>query len=766
MKFSLITPVKPGELAQLQGLKRNLAAQTTRDFEWLIATTLPIDSGQPEWQADFDIHVITLDTPTIGAARNAAMAVATGDWLVFVDSDDYLLPNALTEMAASQALTATTMADLNQYATYEPHVSFTNSLTPDTARDSLPKWGGKKRHAPKNRALNLTSELAATLPADLPAEAQNWLQHKTRLYQGEQRWQAFDRQLKISGKVISRNLVQQAKLTFDATNALYPDYRFLTQVMARTSRYVVLANPTYIRVRHNDPINSPAVHQLEIPNRWHLRVAAWEAGLTDLTDSDLQTAFSTYTLHRLHRYLFQALATSTPVTVEDVPALMAQLQHYLQGVTPAAFNTTPRFSRQILRKIQRTGKLPQTRINTLVRLRQLNRVVRHRGRGVTRLAYNWWFTKLPVKPRTILYESFLGRNFSDSPKAIYNYLQENYPGRFNHVWIMNPDVTETPAGQPNTKVVKRFGWRYMYYLATAKFQVINMRQPKWFVKRPGTRFLSTWHGTPLKHLVFDMDNVASANPLYKAIFYQQSRQWDYLVTANQFSVDVFEHAFMYPTQQMLPSGYPRNDILSAPDKDDRAHQIKVKLGIPLDKKIILYAPTWRDDDYYGVGDYKFTLKLDVTRLKRELGDDYVLVLRTHYFITEHLDTTGFGDFVYNESSYDDISELYLIADVLITDYSSVFFDYAILKRPILYFVYDFEKYGSVLRGFYLDMATDLPGPLLKTNDDVLAALHNLPAVKQDYAAAYQRFSERFNAWEDGHASERVVNAFFADDLTD
>jgi len=220
---------------------------------------------------------------------------------------------------------------------------------------------------------------------------------------------------------------------------------------------------------------------------------------------------------------------------------------------------------------------------------------------------------------------------------------------------------------------------------------------------------------------------------------------------------------MYPVEKMLKSGYPRNDILSAPDRDARAHQIKEQLGIPQDKKIILYAPTWRDDDYYGVGDYKFTLKLDINRLRRELGDEYVLVLRTHYFITEHLDTTGFGDFVYNESSYDDIAELYLISDVLITDYSSVFFDYAILKRPILYFVYDYEKYGSVLRGFYLDMEKDLPGPLLKTNDDVLAALHNLPQVTRDYAAAYKTFSQRFNAWEDGHATQRVVDAFFDQD---
>ena len=761
MKFSLITPVKAEELPQLLALKRNLSQQTMQDFEWLIATDLTLDLQSPTWQTPFPIRLIQPTVPTIGAARNAALASAKGDWLVFMDSDDYLLPEALAHLDGTNALTPTVMADLHQYPTYEPHTAFINTLSQTIARDSLPKGTGSKRKKVTYRPLDLPADLTTETPNDLPIKAQNWLNYKYRLYQDTTRWDNFKRQLSIAGKVINRELVQQAKIQFDATNPLYPDSLFLTQVMAHTSAYLQLANPTYIRVRHNDPINAPSVHQLPTSRRWHNRLAAWQLSLDQLSAGNLRDAFATYTLNRLHRYLYKSLSTNTDDTIADPQDLAVQLQRYLQSIdTPSSFQAMPLLSRQILHHFQQHGTIPQGQINTIVRLRQLRRVIKHHGRGVTRLAYDWWFTKLPVKPKTILYESFLGRNFSDSPKAIYQHLQANYPGKFKHIWVMADHTDTGPGNQPDTKVVKRFGWRYMYYLATAKYQVINMRQPKWFIKRPGTKFLATWHGTPLKHLVFDMDNVASANPHYKEIFYQQSRQWDYLITANQFSVDVFEHAFMYPTQKMLSTGYPRNDILSAPDKASQANNIKQKLGIPLDKKVILYAPTWRDDDYYSVGNYKFTLKLDIPRLKRELGQDYVLVLRTHYFITDHLDTTGFGDFVYNESSYDDISELYLISDVLITDYSSVFFDYAILKRPILYFVYDYEKYRSVLRGFYLNMETDLPGPLLKTNDEVLGALHNLPAVERQYRDAYQQFSKRFNAWEDGHATQRVVNTFF------
>lgn len=768
MFYSLITPSLPTETAQLLALKNNLTHQTEQDFEWLIACNHPLDLTQPEWQAPFPIHQVSFEPLTIGAARNRAIAQAKGDWLLFIDSDDYLLPGALAEATAViKEHGANTLYDLNQYPTYEPHDAFVTTHQDSAASDDLPKWGGAKRRRPKRHAVNLATN--AILPSDLQLDPQvmTWLQHRYLEHTGDERWAGLDRQIKVTGKIIARDLVIKNNYRFNETNRLYPDGALMVQLIDATDRYLRLSQHTYVRVKHNDPINHPSVHQLDDPARWNLRVQDWQDALDHLTPGSV--GFETYavrTLRRLHRYLYAALATGTAtIPAEQVPELITTLQSYLQTIPESLISSTlSRRSRRILLHIRERGTAPERAINSTVRLRELNRVIRKHGRGFGKLLYHWWFTKMKLKPNTILYESFLGRNYSDSPKAIYNYMQRTYPGQFHHVWVMNKGVTPNPGNQPNTTVVKRFGLRYMYYLATAKFQVINMRQPKWFIKRPGTKFLSTWHGTPLKHLVFDMDNVASANPLYKEIFYHQSRQWDNLIAANQFSVDVFEHAFMYPTDQMLKSGYPRNDILNAPDKDERARAIKEKLGIPLDKKIILYAPTWRDDDYYGVGNYKFTLKLDVARLREELGDEYVLVLRTHYFITEHLDTTGFGDFVYNESSYSDISELYLISDVLITDYSSVFFDYAILKRPILYFVYDYEKYGSVLRGFYLNMETDLPGPLLKTNDDVLAALHDLPALEKEYGPAYQKFSQRFNDWEDGHASQRVVDAFFGDDL--
>ena len=125
-----------------------------------------------------------------------------------------------------------------------------------------------------------------------------------------------------------------------------------------------------------------------------------------------------------------------------------------------------------------------------------------------------------------------------------------------------------------------------------------------------------------------------------------------------------------------------------------------------------------------------------------------------------MDLSKYGDFTINGCDYDDITDLYLVSDILMTDYSSVFFDYANLERPILFFTYDIDKYRDVLRGFYLDMEKDLPGPLLLTNDDVVDAIKNIDQIKEQYKDRYKEFYDRFCCVDDGNAAKRVVEAVF------
>nr|WP_275584398.1 CDP-glycerol glycerophosphotransferase family protein [Pullulanibacillus pueri] len=369
--------------------------------------------------------------------------------------------------------------------------------------------------------------------------------------------------------------------------------------------------------------------------------------------------------------------------------------------------------------------------------------------------YRSLFTKMPMKENYVVFESFLGKNYSDSPKYIYEYMQKYCP-EYKFVWIYADQRREIPG---NPKQVKRFSFAYYYYLGRSKYWVSNSRLPKHLNKRKGNIYIQTWHGTPLKKLVFDMKDVYSANPNYKKDFYEQSRRWDYLVSANQYSSDIFRRAFKY-SKPMLEYGYPRNDIMYAENRDQIAKSIKAKLGIPAGKRVILYAPTWRDDEYYGAGKYKFSLKLDLERMRNELGEDYVVILRMHYFIADNLDIGDYSGFAFNFSKYDDIADLYLISDILITDYSSVFFDYANLRRPILFFTYDLEKYRDTLRGFYIDIEREVPGPLLKTSGDVINAIKNIEKIEEEYRGKYKAFTERFCSWEKGVASEQIVKHVF------
>lgn len=361
------------------------------------------------------------------------------------------------------------------------------------------------------------------------------------------------------------------------------------------------------------------------------------------------------------------------------------------------------------------------------------------------------FNRMKIKDNRICLISFRGDFYTDSPKYIYQYLLEEYGDKFEYIWIINDKNTNIP-GKP--KKVKRDSLKYFYYIATSKYWVTNGRQPFKLLKRPQQVILATWHGTPLKRLGLDIGNIHSGSPRIKKTYVRNAKEWNYLVSPNRYTTEILKSAFAYEGE-ILEVGYPRNDILyNASEKHVR--KIKKNLNLPEDKKIILYAPTWRDDDFYDIGQYKFNLKLELDRLKEELSEEYIILIRTHYFIADKLDLRNYEGFAIDVSKYDDIAELYLISNILITDYSSVFFDFANLKRPILFFTYDLEKYEHVLRGFYIDIHKDVPGPLLFSTEEVIDNIKNIDNVVDDFREKYDEFYERFCNIDDGGATERIV----------
>lgn len=371
-----------------------------------------------------------------------------------------------------------------------------------------------------------------------------------------------------------------------------------------------------------------------------------------------------------------------------------------------------------------------------------------------------FISKLPRKKNTIIFESFHGKQFSDNPRAIYEYILKNNLD-FDMYWSMDRKHTHV-FKHKDVKAVRRFSLRWLFLMARAEFWVTNSRLPLWIPKPKDTRYLQTWHGTPLKRLAADMDEVhmpGTNTVKYKSNFIKESSKWDFLISPNAYSTKIFKRAFKFK-KNIIESGYPRNDFLINTNNQECIKRIKKSAKLPLDKKIILYAPTWRDNQFYSKGKYKFDLQIDLDQTKEKLGDDYILVLRLHYLVAENLDLTGYEGFVFDFSDHEDIRELYLIADLLITDYSSVFFDYAILRRPIIFYVYDIEEYRDKLRGFYFDFEKNAPGSLVKTTEEIIKEVQEINRKGFKPSKNTEKFYQKFCYLEDGKASERVVKEVF------
>ncbi|WP_223806015.1 CDP-glycerol glycerophosphotransferase family protein [Ornithinibacillus gellani] len=363
---------------------------------------------------------------------------------------------------------------------------------------------------------------------------------------------------------------------------------------------------------------------------------------------------------------------------------------------------------------------------------------------------------LPVRKQLVIFESFHGKQYSDNPRAIYEYMRTHYP-ELELYWSADRRHTELFA-QQQLPYLRRFSFAWICKMARARYWIVNARMPQWLPKRKGTMYVQTWHGTPLKRLAADMDAVympGTDTERYKRNFLEEAAKWDMLLSPNAYSTEIFRRAFDFK-KEVLEFGYPRNDVLTNQNNMETVEQLKKACQLPTDKKVILYAPTWRDNQFYDVGKYKFEIQLDMKRMQKELGEDYVLVLRLHYLVAENLDLTGLEGFAYDFSTYGDIKDLYLLADILITDYSSVFFDYAILKRPILFFVYDLDDYRDDLRGFYFDFEQEAPGPLLQSTMEIIDTVQQLEQSGFAPTAERQAFYERFCSLEDGNASKHVV----------
>lgn len=351
---------------------------------------------------------------------------------------------------------------------------------------------------------------------------------------------------------------------------------------------------------------------------------------------------------------------------------------------------------------------------------------------------------LPKQQKKAVCQSFYGRGYSDSPKAVADELLRR---GWRIYWVIS-DESQAESLPPGVVPILLDSPRAIYHLCTASVWVDNCRKWAYTQKRGRTRYVQTWHGFPLKRI--EGDAAAALTPDYLKAAKKDSTLCDLFVSNSVFLTEVYRRAFWYEGE-VLECGFPRNDVLFGPP-DKAAGKVREWLGLPPEKRLALYAPTFRKG--MGLSVYDLDYRRFTEALRKRFGGEWLVLAKLHPNIAEKAGEMDLNpECVVNASAYPDIQELYLASDAMVTDYSSVMFDYMNTGRPCFLYVNDLEAYRGD-RNFYFDL--DLL-PFARAEDN--GALERA-VLEFDEAAQRQRteaFCREFGIQEDGSAAKSVVD---------
>ncbi|MFF7384559.1 CDP-glycerol glycerophosphotransferase family protein [Streptomyces griseoluteus] len=698
-RFSIIVPSHgvPGRLSQALD---SVLAQSFGDLELIPVCDSPDApaAAVAAGHAERDRRVLPVNSPPsagLSGARNAGLRAARGGYVLFLDGDDLLLPGALA--ALDQRLTETAGVDV-LHAEYE----------------RVPWWEGE----PANPAAPLLAK--APRGAFAPGAAP-WLT-------GVQfpAWSACYR----------RSFLTEHQLVFPEGH--FTDLGWGGLVTVAAGRIAVLRRPV---VRHRarrqgSRLNAPGPHQRDLLDQVDrvLRRAAESALPAERTRAlfgqlflqVLKTASRPERLTEGHRAFFRRagrLYRRHRPAGYRVPGGSLGAQHRLL----AAGAYTP------FRALRGANRVAAGVLRRLPKPRMLR----------TRLRYARALRR-PLDPNLAVYCAYWGRGYACNPAAIHAKARELAP-HIRSVFLVEADQSHTvPEGVEYAVIGSR---RYWEVLARATYLVNNANFAEGVVKRPGSTHLQTQHGTPLKKMGVDQSTypvVAARSGSFTKLLGRVDR-WDFNLSSNRHSTQMWERAFPGSYEQ-LEYGYPRNDVYVRATADDVA-RVRRELGVPEGATAVLYAPTHRD---HATG---FEPGLDLAAFCEAAGDDVVVLLRAHYFYDQG--SARGSDRVIDVTAHRSAEDVCLAADALVTDYSSIMFDYANLDRPIVVFADDWEVYRET-RGVYFDLMAEAPGPVARTPEELARIFREGEYRGEESAARRAAFRERFCEFDDGRAAERVV----------
>ncbi|MFD0055400.1 CDP-glycerol glycerophosphotransferase family protein [Streptomyces sp. NPDC127168] len=711
-KLSLVVPVYKVQ-GYLPECLDSVLGQDCTDFE-----IIAVDDCSPDGSGaildeyakrDSRIHVIHLtENVGLGRARNAGLEKASGDYVLFLDSDDTLSDGALSAIADRLE------------ATGNPEI-----LVFDYARTY---WDGRVR--PNLRADLLKEEGPNTFP----------LSERPRL---------LDLLQIVWNKAYRRDFVTRAGLTFPP--GYYEDAPWTFCSMISAERIAVLDRVCvhYRQRREGGNI-------LKTVSRKHFDVFDQYQRVFDYLDAHEE-------LSEWRGPLFRKMVDHY-LTILERPGRLpqdARAEFFHRASADYRARVPGGWTRPAGGRGHKYGMLERDAYTTMVsalaavkfrqRVKTRTRSALNRSKRGAMGAFYQSQLRLPLDDNLVLFSAYWSRSVSCNPAAIDAELARLAPG-MRRVWAVRAENAHlAPKG---VKVVRVGSREYWAALARAKYLVNNVNFADSVVKREGQIHVQTHHGTPLKTMGLDQRKYPASTDMDFEKLLERCDRWDYSISSNQFSTVVWER--VYPcSYTTLESGYPRNDALvNATPEDVRA--ARAALGLADGAKAFLYMPTHRE---YQPG---FTPPLDLARFAGELGPDVTVLVRGHYFYgssSPHIAELRRTGRIVDVSGHGRVEDLYLAADALITDYSSAMFDYAVLDRPIISYVPDWDVYSAV-RGTYFDLLQEPPGAVATTQTELLRLLASGEYDSPETTERRDVFRRRFCEFDDGHAAERVVRRVF------
>ncbi|GAA2460468.1 bifunctional glycosyltransferase family 2 protein/CDP-glycerol:glycerophosphate glycerophosphotransferase [Streptomyces mauvecolor] len=715
-RFSVIVPAYKLQ-AHLHGCLESVLSQTYERDESpaFDLEVIAVDAGSPDSCGEIidevaarDPRVVAVHLPADpadpgqgpGPARNAGLARATGEYVLFLDGDDTLAPHALRDIA--DRLKASGDPDVLVFGHAHTH------------------WSGAREDV-------LPAHLTESGPASFPLDERPAL-----LRQPAPCW----------NKAYKREFTEREGLTF-APGRQTDTFWSYAALLAADS----LSTLERVCVHHRKRRGPAAA-----PGRYFDLFPQYDRAFDFIDSRPALSSWRPVLARRMADHLVAASAT-----VLTAPGLSARTRteffrlaraHYGRHRVPGAAGLRyagVRFGTYRIYRVLRGIRALRARTRALAAT-----VVRPLRSAALGLHYRIQ-RRLPVSDDLAVFSAYGNRGYACSPAAIEAKVRELVPG-MRTAWITTPEQDATvPSTTPRLRP-DSFG--YFAALARAKYLVNNVEFDHRLVKRPGQILLQTHHGTPLKNVGLDLtDRPAASRDTDAARLLADADKWDYALSANRHATLVGERAFpaAYTT---LEYGSPRNDVLRRATPAGVAG-LRELLGVPGQSTVVLYAPTHRD---YSRSQH---LPLDLERLGRALGPEFFLLTRAHFTYRAPLNRTPLSR-VLDVTGYPSVEELFLVSDALITDYSSLMFDYATLDRPIVIVDDDREAYEAA-RGTYFDLRSCPPGAVARNEDELIDIFTTGHWRGSRSAQLRSAFRKRFCPYDDGHAAERVVRRVFLGD---